>query len=80
MTEPDENATASAGLTPLLAASAVRTFARTATFIPMKPAAAERTAPIRKPNAVDQPRSFQSPIPMKRTAATPAIVMYCRRR
>ena len=30
-------------------------FERTATFMPMKPAAAERTAPIRKPNAVPQP-------------------------
>ena len=44
-----------AGAFPLFAASAVRMFARTATFIPMKPAAADRTAPIRKPNAVPQP-------------------------
>ncbi len=77
---PEENATFSAALTPCRAASAVRTFARTATFIPMKPAAAERTAPIRKPNAVPQPRSFQSPMPRNSTAATTEIVMYCRRR
>ena len=42
-------------LQPALAASAVRTFERTATFMPMKPAAAERAAPIRKPIAVPQP-------------------------
>jgi hypothetical protein len=54
----------------------VREFERTATFIPMNPAAAERHAPIRKPNAVPQPRSFQSPITRKRTTATPAIVVY----
>jgi len=39
----------------LRAASAVREFERTATFIPMKPAAADSEAPIRKPNAVPQP-------------------------
>jgi hypothetical protein len=63
-----------------LAASAVRTFERTATFIPMNPAAAESTAPIRKPKAVDQPRSFQRPTPTNTTAATTAMVKYCRRR
>ena len=55
MTEPARNATLSAGLTPSRAASAVRLFERTATFMPMKPAAAESTAPIRNPNAVPQP-------------------------
>ncbi len=55
MTEPARNATFSAGFNPWRAASAVRTFARTATFIPMKPAAAESTAPTRKPMAVPQP-------------------------
>ena len=80
MTDPAENATRSAGATPCLAASAVRTFARTATFIPMKPAAAEKTAPIRKPNAVPQPRSFQKPMIRKRTIATNPIVVYWRRR
>ena len=55
MTEPARNATCSAGASPLRAASAVREFERTATFMPMKPAAAESTAPTRKPNAVPQP-------------------------
>jgi hypothetical protein len=59
-----------------LAASAVRTFERTATFMPMNPAAAESTAPIRKPIAVAQPRSFQKPIPRKTTTATAEIVRY----
>ena len=39
----------------VLSASAVRTLERTATFIPMKPAAAESAAPIRKPIAVPHP-------------------------
>ena len=55
MTEPARNATLSAGESPERAASAVRTFDRTATFIPMKPAADESSAPIRKPTAVPQP-------------------------
>ena len=75
VTEPAEKATRSAGATPRFAASAVRTFARTATFIPMKPAAAEKTAPIRKPNAAPQPRSSQNPMTKKRTTATKAIVV-----
>jgi hypothetical protein len=37
---------------PLRAASAVRTLARTETFMPMKPVAPDRTAPIRKPMAI----------------------------
>ena len=40
---------------PSRAASAVRTFERTDTFMPMKPAAADSSAPIRNPNAVPQP-------------------------
>ena len=55
MTEPARNATRKAGATPSRAASAVRTFERTATFMPMKPAAADSMAPIRKPIAVPQP-------------------------
>ena len=57
MTEPARKATFSAGRSPWRAASAVRMFERTATFMPMKPAAAERAAPTRNPNAVPQPRS-----------------------
>ena len=55
VTDPARKATLSAGGSPCRAASAVRTFERTATFIPMKPAAADRTAPMRKPIAVPQP-------------------------
>ena len=58
VTEPARNATLSAGGSPWRAASAVRTFERTATFIPMKPAAADRTAPMRKPIAVPQPSEW----------------------
>ena len=57
MTVPPLNAIESAGARPVLAASAVRTFERTATFMPMKPVSAESTAPIRKPIATFQPRS-----------------------
>ena len=43
-----------------MAAWAVRTLARTDTFMPMKPAAPESTAPIRKPTATSQPRRMPS--------------------
>jgi hypothetical protein len=39
----------------VVAACAVRTLARTETFMPMKPAP-DSTAPIRKPIATSQPR------------------------
>ncbi len=39
----------SAGCRPWRAASAVRTFERTETFMPIYPAAPDRMAPIRKP-------------------------------
>ena len=55
MTEPARNATLNAGAMPSRAASAVRELERTATFMPMKPAAAESTAPIMNPKAVPQP-------------------------
>ena len=49
MTAPPEKATDRAAFMPLsFAAAAVRTFALVATFIPMKPAAVEKTAPTRK--------------------------------
>ena len=57
VTVPPLKAIESAGARPDLAASAVRTFERTATFMPMKPVSAESTAPIRKPKATFQPRS-----------------------
>ena len=58
MTEPARKAILNAGPMPSRAASAVRTFERTATFMPMKPAAPEKTAPMRNPNAVPHPSSL----------------------
>ena len=82
MTVPPLNATDSAGAMPRFAASAVRTFDRTATFIPMKPVSADSTAPIRKPIATLMPRSsVQAPATAmitKTITATPAIVVYWR--
>jgi hypothetical protein len=49
---PPLKATSSAAEMPLRAASAVRTLARTETFMPMKPVAPDSTAPIRKPMAI----------------------------
>ena len=49
---------AEAGLAP---PRATRTFARTDTFMPMKPAAALASAPTRKPNAYHQPRNRARP-------------------
>ena len=40
----------------VVAACAVRTLARTETFMPMKPAAPDRIAPIAKPIATRMPR------------------------
>ena len=61
-----------------VAACAVRTLARTETFMPMKPAAPESMAPIRKPIATVHDSS--SPRPMNTTTPTPAMVMYWRLR
>ncbi|EXI75746.1 MAG: hypothetical protein AW07_01059 [Candidatus Accumulibacter sp. SK-11] len=72
---PPLKATSSAAAMPLRAASAVRTLARTETFMPMKPVAPESTAPIRKPTAINLPRAIQ--ISTKSTAPTTAIVVYC---
>ena len=57
---------------------AVRTLARTETFMPMKPAAPDSSAPIRKPTATGQESS--RPSTTKITAPTTAMVAYCRRR
>ena len=47
VTAPDLKATSRPPARPLVAAaSAVRTLARTETFMPMKPAAADRQAPM----------------------------------
>ena len=58
------------------AAWAVRTLARTETIMPMKPAAPERTAPIRKPIATVMPRSQATMT--KTTMPTMAMVVYWR--
>ena len=47
VTVPLENATRRAGFRPCMAAAAVRTLARTATFMPMNPAVAEQIVPTR---------------------------------
>ena len=52
---PPLKATSSAGPMPLVAACAVRTLARTDTFMPMKPQAPDSTAPITKPTALVTP-------------------------
>ena len=59
----------------LVAACAVRTLARTETCMPMKPAAPESTAPIRKPTATSQPS--RQPTMTKMTTPTMAMVVYC---
>ncbi len=61
-----------------VAAWAVRTFARTETFMPMKPAAPDRIAPSAKPAATVH--ESRNPSPMKTTTPTPAIVVYWRLR
>ena len=63
---------------PPRAASATRAFARTDTFIPMKPADAESSPPMRKPTATSMFCSGMSA--MNRTTPTMAIVRYWRRR
>ena len=57
---------------------AVRTLARTETFMPMKPAMPESTAPMRKPTATGQ--DSRKPRITKMTTPTPAMVLYWRRR
>ena len=47
ITVPLEKGTRSAGLRPRMPAAAVRTLARTATFMPMKPAVPEQMVPTR---------------------------------
>ena len=60
------------------AATAVRTLARTDTFMPMKPVAPDSTAPIRKPPAANLPRRMKSRT--RTTTPTMAMVVYWRRR
>ncbi len=60
------------------AASAVRTFACTETFMPMKPAAPESTAPMMKPTGICQ--VGQNRMASSTTTPTPTqpIVLYWR--
>ena len=67
-----------AGAMPLVAACAVRTLARTDTFMPMKPQAPDSTAPSTKPTAVVPPR--KKAISTASTTPTIAMVLYCRAR
>ena len=60
----------------LMAACAVRTLARTETFMPMKPVTPESMAPMAKPIATSQPSS--RPTMMKMMTPTMAIVVYWR--
>jgi hypothetical protein len=56
ITVPPENATLSAGASPMRAAAVVRTLAFVATFMPAHPAAAEEAAPTMNAPAICQPR------------------------
>jgi hypothetical protein len=73
---PPVKATCSASFSPVRAASAVRTLARTETFMPMMPQAPESTAPMKKPQAVAQPRAGMKPITRNRITPTMAMVLY----
>ena len=53
---PALKASSSPPASDVVAACAVRTLARTDTFMPIKPAAPDRIAPIRKPTATRPPR------------------------
>jgi hypothetical protein len=75
---PPRKATSRAGPMPLVAACAVRTLARTETFMPIKPQAPESTAPTTKPMAVLPSR--KKPMSTARTTPTMAMVLYCRAR
>ena len=78
VTAPPRNATSSAGPMPPRAASATRALERTDTFMPMKPAEADRMPPTRKPTATSM--SWRSSSRTNRTTPTMAIVVYWRRR
>jgi hypothetical protein len=80
VTVPPLKATDIADGRPLRAASAVRTLARTATFMPMNPAAADSAAPITKPTDTFQPPRSGIRSTSATTTATTATVVYWRRR
>ena len=71
---PPRKAICSASFKPVRAASAVRTLARTETFMPMAPAAPERIAPMAKPMAVALSRKIA--ITINNTRPTAPMVLY----
>jgi hypothetical protein len=75
---PDLNASSRPPPNDEIAACAVRAFARTDTFMPMKPAAPERIAPMAKPMPTSQPR--KKPTIRKITMPTRPMVVYWRLR
>ena len=76
VTAPDLKATSSPSESDTEAACAVRTFARTETFMPMKPAAPDRIAPIAKPIPTSVPSSQTRT--KNRTIPTAPMVRYWR--
>ncbi len=78
VTAPERNAISSPPASDFVAACAVRTLARTETFMPMKPAAPDRMAPIAKPIATVH--DSRNPSAMNTTTPTAAMVVYCRLR
>ena len=78
VTAPPRKATSSAGPMPPRADSATRALARTETFMPMKPAAADARPPIAKPIATVMLWTKISAT--KRTTPTMPMVVYWRRR
>jgi hypothetical protein len=78
VTAPALNEMSRPSASDLVAACAVRTLARTETFMPMKPAAPESTAPIRKPSATQLPSRNQRPT--NTTTPTMPMVVYWRLR
>ena len=75
---PALKASSSPPASVLVAACAVRTLARTETFMPMKPVAPESTAPTAKPTATSQPSV--KPRMTKITTPTMPMVVYWRLR
>ena len=79
VTEPPLKAASSAGGMPPRAASATRALDRTETFIPMKPAAPDRTPPMTKPMPVVT-LLVTSVIAIASGMATTVMIEYWRRR
>ena len=78
VTAPDLKAMSRPPASDFDAACAVRTLARTETFMPMKPARPESTAPTKKPTATVQLN--RKPSTRRMMTPTTAIVAYCRLR